>query len=91
VRQSVYFSMWLDYNANSWFTGEIGYFMFRNVLSQDGRYGNPFFDRYQDARLYLGFNINIDTFVKEIVEKDESDEAGIIRARNQFGPPRGVF
>ena len=91
VRQSVYVSAWLDYNANSWLTAEVGYFMFRNALAQDGGYGNPLFDRYQDARVYLGFNLNIDTFVKEIIEKDESDESGIIRAKNRFAPASGVF
>jgi hypothetical protein len=91
IRQNTYFSAWLDYNANTWFTAEVGYFMFRNVLSGDGRYGNPFFDRYQDARFYVGFNVNIDNFVKEIVEKDEGDDAGVVRARNRFGPAMGTF
>jgi hypothetical protein len=91
VRQNTYFGAWLDYNANTWLTAEVGYFMFRNVLSADGRYGNPFFDRYQDARLYVGFNLNIDNFVKEIVEKDEADDAGVVRAKNRFGPETIVF
>jgi hypothetical protein len=91
VRQTTYFSAWLDYNANTWFTAEVGYYMFRNVLSGDGRYGNPFFDRYQDARFYVGFNVNIDNFVKEIVEKDEGDDSGIVRARNRFGPVTATF
>ena len=86
VRQNTYVSVWLDYNANTWLTGEVGYFMFRNVLGGDGRYGNPFFDRYQDARLYLGFNVNIDNLVKELVEKDGGEDAGIVRAKNHFNP-----
>jgi hypothetical protein len=65
--------------------------MFRNVLSGDGRFGNPFFDRYQDARVYLGVNLNIDNLVKELVEKEGDEEGGIIRAKNRFGPATGVF
>jgi hypothetical protein len=91
VRQSTYFSAWIDYNANAWLTAELGYFMFRNVLSGDGQYGNPFFDRYQDARVYAGVNINIDTLVKELVERDSDEEGGIIRAKNRFAPSNGVF
>jgi hypothetical protein len=91
VRQNTYFSAWLDYNANTWFTAEVGYFMFRNALSGDGRYGNPFYDRYQDARFYVGFNVNLDNFVKELIEKDEADDAGVVRARNRFGPAIGTF
>ena len=91
VRQTTYFSAWLDYNANAWLTAEFGYFMFRNVLGGDGRYGNPFFDRYQDARLYVGFNLNIDNLVKELIEKDSDQEGGIIRAKNRFAPASGAF
>jgi hypothetical protein len=91
VRQTTYFSVWIDYNANAWLTAEAGYFLFRNVLSGDGQYGNPFFDRYQDARVYFGFNLNVDNLVKELVEKDGDQEGGIIRAKNRFGPATGAF
>ncbi|MET0594785.1 MAG: hypothetical protein ABW133_18940 [Polyangiaceae bacterium] len=91
VRQTTYFSAWLDYNANAWFTAEVGYFMFRDVLSGDGTYGNPFFDKYQDARLYLGFNLNVDNLIKELIENDKDQEGGIIRAKNRFAPRSGTF
>lgn len=90
VRQSMYFSAWLDYNANGWLTAEVGYYMFRNILNEDGTYGNPFFNRYQDTRVYLGANFNIDNFVKEVVQKDKG-EGGVVRAKNRRGPMLGTF
>jgi len=90
VRQSTYFSAWVDYNFNAWLTGEIGYFMQRSVLSESGKYGNPFFDRYQDTRVYLGANINIDSFIQTVVEKGSAD-AGVIRAKNNRGPSLTAF
>lgn len=90
VRQSTYFSAWVDYHVNAWLTAEVGYFMQRNVLSESGKYGNPFFDRYQDTRVYLGANFNIDSFIQTVVEKGEAD-AGIIRAKNNRGPSLTAF
>ena len=91
VRQTTYFSAWLDYNFNSWFTAEGGYFMQRNVLSDDGKYGNPFFDRYQDTRVYVGFNFNVDSFVEKVVQKKQDSEGGVVRAKNNRGPALGAF
>lgn len=85
VRQSMYFSAWVDYNANSWLTAEVGYYMFRSLLNEDGSYGNPFFNRYQDTRVYLGANVNVDNFVKEVIQKDKG-EGGVVRAKNRRGP-----
>jgi hypothetical protein len=84
VRQASYFSAWLDYNANSWFTAEVGYSLFRTALDEDGTRGNPFFGRYQDMRVYIGANFNIDNIMKEL-EGGQTD-AGIVRARNSKQP-----
>lgn len=84
VRQSIYFSGWLDYHLNSWLTPEVGYFMSRNVLTERSRYGNPVFDRYQDTRVYLGLNVNIDALMQQI--EGGGGEAGVVRARNKYGP-----
>lgn len=80
VRQSSYFSAWLDYNANSWLTAEVGYSLFRSVLDSDGTYGNPFFARYQDMRVYLGANFNIDNLVKQL--QGGAADGGVIRAKS---------
>jgi hypothetical protein len=84
VRQTSYFSAWLDYNVNSYFTAEVGYWLSRSVLAGDGKYGNPFFDRYQDMRVYLGANFNVDNFVKALEGGDT--DAGIVRAKNTKQP-----
>ena len=84
VRQLSYFSFWLDYNANSFFTAEVGYWMSRNLIDEDGQLGNPFFSRYQDMRVYLGLNVNIDNLMKTL--EGGSSDAGIVRAKNNRGP-----
>lgn len=81
LRQSHYFSAWVDYEFNTWLTGEVGYYMSRSALREDGTYGNPFFDRYQDMRVYLGANIAVDNLVEEIRGAGEG-KAGIPRAQN---------
>ena len=89
VRNATYFSFWLDYEATSWLTPEIGYFMSRSLLRADGTYGNPFFDRYQDMRVYLGANINLDNLEKAIEGGDA--EGGVVRAKNRRGPALGAY
>jgi hypothetical protein len=87
VRQTSYFSTWLDYQANSWLTAEVGYSLSRSALAEDGTRGNPFFDRYQDQRVYVGANFNIDSLMKKL--EGGSSEGGIIRAQNR--KPIGMF
>lgn len=89
VRNGSYFSFWLDYEANSWLTPEIGYYMSRSLMRADGTYGNPFFDRYQDMRVYLGANINLDNLEKAIEGGDA--EGGVVRAKNRRGPALGAY
>lgn len=84
VRQSHYFSLWLDYNFNPWFTGEVGYWNSTSVLAEDGKYANPLFNRYADTRVYLGVNINIDNLMKQL--EGGPAEAGIVRAQNTKKP-----
>ena len=66
VRQTSYFAAWLDYEANAWLTAEVGYTLTRSALNEDGSRGNPFFDKYQDQRVYLGANVNIDNIMKAL-------------------------
>lgn len=89
IRNATYFSFWLDYEANSWLTPEVGYFMSRSLLRDDGTYGNPFFDRNQDMRVYLGANINIDNLAKSLSGVEA--EAGVVRAKNKTGPALGAY
>lgn len=85
LRQQHYFSAWVDYEFNTWLTGEIGYYMSRAALTEAGKYGNPFFDRYQDTRVYLGANVSVDNLVQEIMGAGEG-AAGIPRAQNTRRP-----
>lgn len=84
VRQTHYFSAWVDYNFNSWLTAEVGYWNARSALTEAGQRGNIFWDRYQDTRVYLGINVNIDNLMK-MLEGGETD-AGIVRAHNTKTP-----
>lgn len=85
VRQTHYFSVWLDYNFNSWFTGEVGFWNAVSGLDARGQRSNVFFDRYQDNRVYLGCSIQLDNLVKAVQGQDDG-EAGVVRARNDKRP-----
>ena len=89
TRQTHYFSTWLDYNFNSWFTGEVGYWLSRTTFNEAGKYGNPYWDRYQDMRVYLGASIQLDNLVKTIQGGSEG-EAGVVRAKNSKQPRCGT-
>jgi hypothetical protein len=83
-RQSSYLNVFLDYNVNDWFTGEIGYQMQRTILNGQSQIGNPIFDPYQDMRVYLGFNIVFDRLYEALQGK--SNQAGIIRTKSERRP-----
>lgn len=85
VRQTHYLSAWVDYNFNSWFTGEIGYWNAISALGENGQRANVIFDRYQDTRVYLGASVQLDNLVKELQGGNEG-EAGIVRAKNHKVP-----
>jgi hypothetical protein len=82
VRQTSYFSAWLDYEVNSWLTPEIGYSLSRTILTEDAQYGNPFWDRYQDTRVFLGANVNVDALIDKMAG-GATDQSGILRAKNK--------
>ncbi|HVJ89252.1 MAG TPA: hypothetical protein VM580_05565 [Labilithrix sp.] len=85
VRQSHYFSAWLDYNFNSWLTGEVGVWNSVTAISGAGKYTNPLFNQYGDTRVYLGASIQLDNFVKAIQGGSEG-EGGVVRAKNKKQP-----
>lgn len=73
VRVVTAFSAFVDWTFNAWGTLELGYNLTRSALGDDGKYGNPFFDRYQDGRLYLGLNVALDPFLVG------DSEGGVVR------------
>lgn len=85
LRQTHYLSAWLDYNFNSWFTGEIGVWNAVSGIADDGQRSSVIFDRYQDTRVYLGFSVQLDNLVKELQGGDKGD-GGIVRAKNTKSP-----
>ncbi len=80
VRNSTFFAAWLDYHFNDWLTPEVGYQQFRSSLAADGKFGNPFFSKYQDATVYLGANIQLDSLYKAL--SGSQGAAGVVRAKN---------
>lgn len=85
VRQTHYFSAWLDYNFNSWFTGEVGFWNATSALNGAGGLANPIFNRYGDTRVYIGASFQLDNLVKALQGGSEG-EAGVVRAKNQKQP-----
>ena len=85
VRQSHYFSAWLDYNFNSWLTGEVGYWNRISTVSDAGKRTNPLWNQYGDMRVYLGASIQLDNLVKAVQGGDHG-EAGVVRAKNTKQP-----
>ncbi len=81
VRQLSYFSAWLDYEANSWLTAEVGYSLTRAALDGNGQRGNPIWDPNQDQRVFVGANINIDNIMEQL--EGGPAQAGIVRAQNK--------
>ena len=59
VRQTHYFSAWLDYNFNAWLTGEVGYWNSTSALDGAGQRANIVFNRLGGENLlaYNGPNI----------------------------------
>jgi hypothetical protein len=78
VRLNTFFNVWVDADVTSWLTLEIGYQMFRNLVTASGAYGNPFWDRYQDMRVYLGVNVGLDRLAMTL--RGTKGEPGVVRA-----------
>ena len=85
VRQTHYFSAWLDYNFSPWLTGEVGFWNSTSALTGGSTRANPFFNQYGDTRVYLGASFQLDNLVKAIQGGDEG-EGGIVRAKNNKQP-----
>ncbi len=81
LRQKHYFQFALDYEVTPWLTPEIGYWVDKNAISEDGTRGSIFYDKYQDMRLFLGVNINVDNILK--VMEGKPAEPGVVRAQKK--------
>ena len=84
TRQTTYFALWLDYHLNDWLTPELGYYMARNIIADDGSYGNPFFSTVQAPTFYIAGNIQLDSLYKSITGAQA--EAGVVRAKSKQQP-----
>ena len=85
VRQTHYFSAWLDYNVNTWLTAEVGYFHSTNAITGGGNRANPIFNQFGDSRVYLGASFQLDNLVKTL-QGGEKGEGGVVRAKNTKQP-----
>ena len=85
VRQTHYFSAWLDYNVNSWLTAEVGVWNSTSAITGAGTRANPLFNQYADTRVYLGASFQLDNLVKAIQGGSEG-EGGVVRAKNTKQP-----
>jgi hypothetical protein len=91
IRQTHYLSAWLDYNFNSWLTGEVGYWNSTSALDGQGQRANIVFNRLGgDTRVYLGASIQLDNLVRDI-QGGSNGEAGVVRAKNNRKPPMFTF
>lgn len=88
VRQNTIFAAWVDWIATPWFTAEVGYQVFRNLLDADGQRGNPFYAANQDTRFYLQTVFSLDKLY-DIAAGRGGGAGGVIRTRNES--PRGRF
>jgi hypothetical protein len=74
VRQAGYLAASVDYDVVPWLTAEVGYSIYRNFLTEDGKYGNPFFDRYQDMRVFIGATMDPDEFIQALQGRAKDNE-----------------
>jgi hypothetical protein len=88
VRTNTIFAAWVDWIATPWFTAEVGYQVFRNLINADGTWGNPFYAPYQDSRFYLQTVFSLDKLY-ELASGRSQGGGGVIRTRNES--PRGRF
>lgn len=84
TNNTTYFAAWADFNVSSWLTIEAGYAMARDLRGQQQStpFGNPFFDQYQDWRLYLQTVWTLDRLYTAIFQRS-GQAGGVIRTRNQ--------
>lgn len=88
VRQTTYFNLALDYNITKWISGEVGYYMSRNLIDGNGRIGNPLFDTAQDMRVYLAANVSLDQVYMALAGSSKKSEA---RAREIQSPTNNIM
>lgn len=69
------FAFWLDVMPTSGLTVEAGYSLTRSIVDGEGHYGNPFYDRFQNWRVYLSVTFALD----RLLDGRSHSERGIVR------------
>ena len=87
-RQFSYFNASLGWEFTNFFSAEVGYQMYRSsVLTGESQIGNPFYDPYQDMRIYAGIDIKLDKLYDAARGiKDKDDNHAIVHVRNERKP-----
>lgn len=57
IRVASSFNLWTDVFLPAGVTARVGYTFNRDIIAGDGRFGNPFYDRYQDGQLYVTLRV----------------------------------
>jgi len=60
LRQSGWFIANIDYEPRDWLTMSLGYYCLRPILDDDGTYGEPFYKKGANSRVYLTTTFNLD-------------------------------
>jgi len=84
-RQLSYFNASLGWDFTSYFTAEVGYQMYRSILTGESQIGNPFFDQYQDWRIYAGWTFHLDKLY-DAARGVKEPEKGVVHVHNDRKP-----
>lgn len=87
VREWSSFSAWLGVGVTSFLTVETGYTITRDVLDADGTYGNPFYDRFRDWRVYLSLNLEPDRIADALNGRGAGYGRAVVARRERAPTP----
>jgi hypothetical protein len=59
-RQSGWFIASIDYDPRDWLSLSLGYYCLRPILDDDSTYGDPFYKRGANTRVFLTTTFNLD-------------------------------
>jgi hypothetical protein len=87
-RQLSYFDAEIGWDFTSYFTASLGYQMYRSMLTGESTYGNPFWDPYQDQRLYAAVTFHLDKLYDALRGvKDKETHVDVRRVTQNGGGP----
>jgi hypothetical protein len=84
-RQLSYFNASLGWDFNSFFTAEVGYQMYRSILTGESTIGNPIWDPNQDMRIYAGATVKLDKLY-DTLRGVKEPEKGVVHVQNERKP-----